>query len=90
MGLVSESRDSCRARLGRVSAFTRILRYQLKQDVEVENTGFAIQPSCGLLKICDCFFELPPDLLLAEGGTDSDGEVARGIQHGTAALGAGL
>src|SRR5208337_3080268 len=29
------------------------------------------------------------DLLLAEGGTDSDGEVARGIQHGTAALGAG-
>src|ERR1022692_1706033 len=30
------------------------------------------------------------DLLLAEGGTDSDGEVARGIQHGTAALGAGL
>src|ERR1035441_8495150 len=30
------------------------------------------------------------DLLLAEGGTDSDGEVARGIQHGAAALGAGL
>ena len=26
----------------------------------------------------------------AEGGTDSDGEVARGIQHGEAALGAGL
>ena len=30
------------------------------------------------------------DLLLAEGGTDSDGEVARGIQHGTAPLGSGL
>src|ERR1019366_5655682 len=30
------------------------------------------------------------DLLLAEGGTDSDGEVAGGIQHGAAALGAGL
>ncbi len=26
----------------------------------------------------------------SEGGTDSDGEMARGIQHGTAALGAGL
>jgi transposase InsO family protein len=30
------------------------------------------------------------NLLLAEGGTDSDGEVAHGIQHGAAALGAGL
>jgi transposase InsO family protein len=28
--------------------------------------------------------------LLAEGGTDSDGEVARGIQHRATALGAGL
>src|SRR5208337_5633120 len=30
------------------------------------------------------------DLLLAEGGTDSDGEVAGGIQHGASALGARL
>src|SRR5450631_367674 len=30
------------------------------------------------------------DLLLAEGGTDSDGEMARGIQHGATALGARL
>ena len=30
------------------------------------------------------------DLLVAEGGTDSDGEVSRGIQHRAFALGAGL
>src|SRR5204863_9834351 len=30
------------------------------------------------------------DFLLAEGGTDTNGEVAGGIQHAAAALGAGL